>query len=152
MGDRGTGKSVAVRALSDLLPEIDVVEGDAFNSSPTDPQLMGPEALEAFKAGLELRDLYMSRLRSNSAPGLEPWSLAQIEAARGRLIHAVAVVGETVTDYRILAPTEWNFHPQGRLAQALAGLDGKDDNSLRSQAALLIEAVDPCVGYQLRVQ
>ena len=54
MGDRGTGKSVAVRALSDLLPEIDVVEGDAFNSSPTDPQLMGPEALEEFKAGRAL--------------------------------------------------------------------------------------------------
>ena len=54
MGDRGTGKSVAVRALSDLLPEIDVVEGDAFNSSPTDPQLMGPDALEAFKAGTAL--------------------------------------------------------------------------------------------------
>jgi Mg-chelatase subunit ChlI len=51
MGDRGTGKSVAVRALSDLLPEIDIVEGDAFNSSPTDPQLMGPEALEAYRNG-----------------------------------------------------------------------------------------------------
>ena len=55
MGDRGTGKSVAVRALSDLLPEIDIVEGDAFNSSPTDPQLMGPEALEAYKNGTPLK-------------------------------------------------------------------------------------------------
>jgi len=55
MGDRGTGKSVAVRALSDLLPEIDIVEGDAFNSSPTDPQLMGPEALEAYKNGTALK-------------------------------------------------------------------------------------------------
>ena len=55
MGDRGTGKSVAVRALSDLLPEIDIVEGDAFNSSPTDPQLMGPEALEAYRNGTPLK-------------------------------------------------------------------------------------------------
>ena len=53
---------------------------------------------------------------------------------------------------RILAPTEWNFHPQGAIARALAGLDGSDDNALRRQAALLIEAVDPCVGYRLRVQ
>ena len=41
MGDRGTAKSVAVRALSDLLPDIDIVPGDPFNSSPTDPELMG---------------------------------------------------------------------------------------------------------------
>lgn len=35
MGDRGTGKSVAVRSLVDLLPQIDVVVDDPFNSSPT---------------------------------------------------------------------------------------------------------------------
>ena len=38
MGDRGTAKSVSVRSLSQLLPEIDVVEGDQFNSSPTNPE------------------------------------------------------------------------------------------------------------------
>ena len=31
-GDRGTGKTTAVRALANLLPEIDVVNGDVFNS------------------------------------------------------------------------------------------------------------------------
>ena len=31
-GDRGTGKTTAVRALADLLPEIEVVDGDIFNS------------------------------------------------------------------------------------------------------------------------
>jgi len=40
MGDRGTGKSTTIRALADLLPEIDVVAGDPFNSHPTDPDLM----------------------------------------------------------------------------------------------------------------
>lgn len=43
MGDRGTGKSTTVRALVDLLPEIQVVAGDPFNSDPSDPELMGPE-------------------------------------------------------------------------------------------------------------
>lgn len=35
MGDRGTGKSVAVRSLVDLLPMIDIVQDDPFNSHPT---------------------------------------------------------------------------------------------------------------------
>lgn len=43
MGDRGTGKSTTIRALADLLPEIEVVAGDAFNSDPRDPELMGDE-------------------------------------------------------------------------------------------------------------
>jgi magnesium chelatase subunit I len=43
MGDRGTGKSTTIRALADLLPEIDVVANDPFNSHPTDPELMGDE-------------------------------------------------------------------------------------------------------------
>ena len=40
--------------MVDLLPEIEVVAEDAFNSSPSDPKLMGPEALERFKKGEEL--------------------------------------------------------------------------------------------------
>jgi magnesium chelatase subunit I len=43
MGDRGTGKSTTVRALVDLLPEIEVVADDPFNSDPTDPELMSQE-------------------------------------------------------------------------------------------------------------
>ncbi len=40
MGDRGTGKSTTIRALADLLPEIEVVAEDPFNSDPKDPELM----------------------------------------------------------------------------------------------------------------
>jgi magnesium chelatase subunit D len=36
MGHRGTGKSTAVRALADLLPEIDVVAGCPYNCDPKD--------------------------------------------------------------------------------------------------------------------
>lgn len=43
MGDRGTGKSTTVRALVDLLPEIQVVVDDPFNSDPNDPELMSQE-------------------------------------------------------------------------------------------------------------
>ena len=88
MGERGTGKSVAVRyttalmmkllqlkvqklaerrfpaslrtcgkqvrAMVDLLPQIEVVADDPFNSSPSDPKVMGPEALERFNRGEQL--------------------------------------------------------------------------------------------------
>ena len=40
MGDRGTGKSTTIRAIADLLPEIEVVADDPFNSHPTNLELM----------------------------------------------------------------------------------------------------------------
>jgi magnesium chelatase subunit I len=36
MGDRGTGKSTTIRAIADLLPKIEVVKDDPFNSDPND--------------------------------------------------------------------------------------------------------------------
>lgn len=44
MGDRGTGKSTTIRALADLLPEIDVVADDPFNSDPNEPDEMGGDS------------------------------------------------------------------------------------------------------------
>ncbi|KAL0328887.1 UNVERIFIED_CONTAM: Magnesium-chelatase subunit ChlI, chloroplastic [Sesamum calycinum] len=54
MGDRGTGKSTTVRSMVDLLPEIKVVSGDAFNSDPEDPEVQGPEVREKLVRGEEL--------------------------------------------------------------------------------------------------
>lgn len=54
MGDRGTGKSTTIRALADLLPEIEVVADDPFNSHPTDPDLMSDEVRERLRRGEQL--------------------------------------------------------------------------------------------------
>ena len=43
MGDRGTGKSTTIRAIADLLPQIEIVKNDPFNSSPNDLDLMSNE-------------------------------------------------------------------------------------------------------------
>lgn len=42
MGDRGTGKSTTIRAIADLLPEIEVIKDNPFNLHPTDnnPELL----------------------------------------------------------------------------------------------------------------
>lgn len=55
MGDRGTGKSTTVRALVDLLPEIEVVLDDPFNSDPRDPELMSEEVREKIRSEQEIR-------------------------------------------------------------------------------------------------
>mmetsp|Transcript_88417 Transcript_88417/g.245472 ORF Transcript_88417/g.245472 Transcript_88417/m.245472 type:complete len:463 (+) Transcript_88417:72-1460(+) len=50
-GDRGTGKSTAVRALVRLLPEIPCAAGDKYNSDPTDPSAMSDEVRDRIAAG-----------------------------------------------------------------------------------------------------
>ncbi len=54
MGDRGTGKSTTIRALADLLPEIEVVAGDPFGSDPQDPELMSDQVREQVEKQLPL--------------------------------------------------------------------------------------------------
>ena len=51
MGDRGTGKSTTIRALADLLPGIDVVSGDPYNSCPSDPDLQSAEVTQIIDNG-----------------------------------------------------------------------------------------------------
>ncbi|MGK7951056.1 MAG: magnesium chelatase ATPase subunit I [Xenococcaceae cyanobacterium] len=54
MGDRGTGKSTTIRALADLLPEIEVVKGDPFNSDPQDADLMSDEIKQKLEKQLPI--------------------------------------------------------------------------------------------------
>lgn len=54
MGDRGTGKSTIVRSLIDILPPINVVEGDSYNSDPNDPELMSEDVIEKIKNNEQL--------------------------------------------------------------------------------------------------
>jgi len=54
MGDRGTGKSTTIRALADLLPEIEIVADDPFNSHPSDPDLMSDAVRQLLEQGAEI--------------------------------------------------------------------------------------------------
>jgi len=77
--------------------------------------------------------------------------IAHCEAARGRLTHYVEVEDDKINKLVILAPTEWNFHPDGVAVKSLNNLDASSTTELRQQAELLIHAIDPCVGYQLLI-
>ncbi|NDY89805.1 hydrogenase formation protein [Ideonella livida] len=76
--------------------------------------------------------------------------IAWIEMARGLLVHHVALdptdPGRLLAA-QVLAPTEWNFHPQGVLAQALQRLPAADADGARRLAV----AFDPCVAFDIDV-
>ncbi len=87
------------------------------------------------------------------APASPPGEgLAAVEAARGRLHHRVALDSGRIRDYQILAPTEWNFHPEGVAAQALSDIRVEDDERRLSLARLLVNAIDPCVACTLELR
>ncbi|MCR8453655.1 MAG: ATP-binding protein [Crenarchaeota archaeon] len=53
-GEKGTGKSVLVRALADVLLPIEVVADCPFNCDPHNPLLMCPQCRERYNQGEEL--------------------------------------------------------------------------------------------------
>ncbi|KAF0163577.1 MAG: hydrogenase expression/formation protein HupK [Rhodocyclaceae bacterium] len=74
---------------------------------------------------------------------------ALVETARGLLMHEIVLDGERIADYFIVAPTEWNFHPQGPLGGWLMGRDAADREALQAFAARAVAALDPCVRWEL---
>jgi hypothetical protein len=80
------------------------------------------------------------------------YGFAQVETARGRLIHAVRLARDKLLRFRILAPTEWNFHPQGVVAQGLKTLAPASESDMDAQARMVIEAIDPCTAYELTIR
>lgn len=74
---------------------------------------------------------------------------AVLDTARGTLAHWVRMESGIITDYRIAAPTEWNFHPDGTLARGLTGVEAGP--GLHGLASRLITALDPCVGWALDI-
>jgi Ni,Fe-hydrogenase I large subunit len=84
-------------------------------------------------------------------PRVAAWSpqpgegVASTQTARGLLLHRAQVAAGRVTGYAIVAPTEWNFHPQGALVRGLEGLACDDERALRRCASLVVQSLDPCV-------
>jgi uptake hydrogenase large subunit len=71
--------------------------------------------------------------------------IAWVENARGLLVHQVRLAQDRVRSYRIVAPTEWNFHPGGALAAALLGRPAADLGAVERYATQVVHSLDPCV-------
>lgn len=75
-GEKGTGKSIAVRALADILPPIDVVEGCKYNCDPRKPEkfcsdcraLQEKDEVKAVKSPTKIVNLPLHRRPPMPAP------------------------------------------------------------------------------------
>ena len=78
--------------------------------------------------------------------------LAWVENARGLLMHRLRLVQGRTADYRIVAPTEWNFHPAGALPAALRDAPAHDLDALRRRTRVLVDSLDPCVACSVEFE
>ncbi len=107
---------------------------------------------------LELADYAAGRTVGDGRPGrvaavaVAPGrGRATVETARGLLMHEVALRDDAVADYVIVAPTEWNFHPEGALKSWLLGHAAGDAAELRAFVGDAVAALDPCVEWDLLI-
>jgi Ni,Fe-hydrogenase I large subunit len=77
--------------------------------------------------------------------------LGVVQTARGLLLHRATVADARVSAYQIVAPTEWNFHPEGALVRGLEGVASTDETELARDAQLAVQALDPCVACRVEV-
>lgn len=88
-----------------------------------------------------------------SYPLAENVGMSAIETSRGLLIHVVRLSAGKVADYRIVAPTEWNFHPAGALVEALtqAMANPAPGEVAATRAEAICQSLDPCVSFAVEV-
>ena len=120
------------------------------------------DAVETFGPGLAARlvarlletaaalgDLRTGRGSRQGGAKHGDFGLGWAETARGLLVHRTRVEGDRLAGYRIVAPTEWNFHPEGAFVRGAAGL--ADDGALEAAAHWIVGSLDPCVGVRCEV-
>lgn len=78
--------------------------------------------------------------------------LAWVEMARGVLIHQVVLdhAGDDarVAACNVIAPTDWNFHPEGAFAQLVETLPRRLDGAASRRLGAWVAAYAPCVPLQ----
>jgi [NiFe] hydrogenase assembly HybE family chaperone len=75
--------------------------------------------------------------------------LSWVETARGLLVHRAAIAGGRIAGYRIVAPTEWNFHPRGAFVRGALALSPGSREELERDTRQLVASLDPCVAWRV---
>ena len=75
--------------------------------------------------------------------------VAATDTARGLLLHRVTVADGVVADYQVIAPTEWNFHPDGAWRHEIEGLSADSAAAAVNRVRQLVGVLDPCVPLRL---
>lgn len=105
------------------------------------------------KWGSRMAEVAQLAIRRGSSPYLragqitleKSHGLAWVEMSRGLLMHRVELDGECVSRCDVVAPTEWNFHPEGAVARTLESLGDAPD----ARVIALMTAYDPCVKFRI---
>jgi len=85
----------------------------------------------------------------NTRPGE---GFAAVDSARGRLYHRVKLDGGgRIVDYAIVAPTEWNFHPDGPFVRRLIGARIGAGTAAARRVERLAFVFDPCIGVSAEI-
>jgi hypothetical protein len=106
------------------------------------------DAMAALLAGGELPPGLLAARRIGAREGV-----AAVDSARGRLYHFVRLdSADRIADYRIVAPTEWNFHPDGPFARLLLGATIGTGAAARRRVERLAFVFDPCIGVGVDIR
>lgn len=117
-GDEAVEVGPAAMVRDPLIPALQSVSG----LNPTTRRLLA-QVLDSRCIARELR-----AIPGSGRATVESWPLAagsgmgRAQTARGPVFHRVSLDprdGETVTDWRVLAPTDWHFSPRGPLAHSV---------------------------------
>lgn len=166
----GTAEDWAVAGVDDAFAQLPAQGGEAAETGPLARQSEVPEVaglllenrrvaariaarwadLDFLACGLAEPALLRGWL--DAAPVAPGVGLARAETARGLLLHLMQVKDGRVARYVIVAPTEWNFHPQGAFAGEIVGSPAPTREEAELLARRLALSLDPCVSYEVRVE
>jgi hypothetical protein len=105
------------------------------------------DAISALLAGEAAPEgLLFARGQMSAQDEASGWGVAAVDSARGRLYHALRLDSAgRIADYRIVAPTEWNFHRDGPLARLLRGARIGAGTAAKRRIERLAFVFDPCI-------
>ncbi|OIQ87809.1 hydrogenase-2 large chain precursor [mine drainage metagenome] len=156
---RAGGREFAVRPA---LPGL-CLETGAYARRGSSPEHRGAALAARVRARID--DLRDALCRLDEADAVDDGALwacggsgdadgwGAVESPRGRLYHWARIdAAGCIAAHAVVAPTEWNFHPDGPLVRALRGAAVSDADEARHAVGWMAALMDPCVAFSVEVE